>query len=129
MLFRGLLQFTYSPTDRNAVLGREGTYVEGLVSVQRGEVGDTTAGLSLGQWTATLAQKLMAQYEIAWDEWGITGSERETRRNEVADEYRQHIANGDSFYPCGGYRAIAIRKGSEFTWVWIGPHDEYMRIR
>ena len=27
------------------------------------------------------------------------------------------------------YRAVAIRKNSEFTWVWIGSHDEYMRIR
>jgi hypothetical protein len=26
-------------------------------------------------------------------------------------------------------RAVAIRKNAEFTWVWIGPHDEYMRMR
>jgi hypothetical protein len=26
------------------------------------------------------------------------------------------------------YRALAIRTGNEFTWVWIGGHDEYERI-
>jgi hypothetical protein len=26
------------------------------------------------------------------------------------------------------YRALAVRDGNEFTWVWIGPHDEYDRI-
>jgi len=28
------------------------------------------------------------------------------------------------------YRALAVRNGNDFTWVWIGPHDEYeMRIK
>ena len=26
------------------------------------------------------------------------------------------------------YRALAVRKGAEFTWVWIGSHDEYVRL-
>ena len=26
------------------------------------------------------------------------------------------------------YRALAIREASVFTWFWIGPHDEYMRL-
>jgi hypothetical protein len=26
------------------------------------------------------------------------------------------------------YRALAIREGNVFTWFWIGPHDEYMRL-
>ena len=26
------------------------------------------------------------------------------------------------------YRALAVRSGNEFTWVWIGHHDEYERI-
>ena len=26
------------------------------------------------------------------------------------------------------YRTLALRKDNEFTWVWIGPHDEYERI-
>ncbi len=26
------------------------------------------------------------------------------------------------------YRALAIREENLFTWFWIGPHDEYMRL-
>ncbi len=26
------------------------------------------------------------------------------------------------------YRAIALEDGSDFIWVWIGPHDEYQRL-
>jgi hypothetical protein len=26
------------------------------------------------------------------------------------------------------YRALAVREGNTFTWVWIGSHDEYERI-
>jgi len=26
------------------------------------------------------------------------------------------------------YRALALRSGDEFTWVWIGTHDEYERM-
>ncbi len=26
------------------------------------------------------------------------------------------------------YRALAFRDGNEFTWFWIGSHDEYERI-
>ncbi|MGB0562389.1 MAG: type II toxin-antitoxin system RelE family toxin [Spirulinaceae cyanobacterium] len=25
----------------------------------------------------------------------------------------------------GGYRALAIKKGDDYYWFWIGPHDEY----
>ena len=28
----------------------------------------------------------------------------------------------------GSYRALAIRKGDVFHWIWIGPHDEYEEI-
>jgi hypothetical protein len=27
-----------------------------------------------------------------------------------------------------GYRALAIREENVFTWFWIGPHDEYIRL-
>lgn len=27
-----------------------------------------------------------------------------------------------------GYRALAYEDGKDFIWVWIGPHDEYMRM-
>jgi hypothetical protein len=26
------------------------------------------------------------------------------------------------------YRALAVADGSDFIWVWIGPHDEYKRL-
>ena len=34
-----------SPADRNAALNRSGTYMKGFAPVQKGEVGDMTAGL------------------------------------------------------------------------------------
>ena len=26
------------------------------------------------------------------------------------------------------YRAVAVEDGTDFIWVWIGPHDEYQRM-
>lgn len=26
------------------------------------------------------------------------------------------------------YRALAFRNGNDFTWFWIGSHDEYVRL-
>ncbi len=26
------------------------------------------------------------------------------------------------------HRALAVQGGGDFIWVWIGPHDEYMRL-
>lgn len=26
------------------------------------------------------------------------------------------------------YRALAVEDGGDFTWVWVGTHDEYERI-
>ncbi len=28
----------------------------------------------------------------------------------------------------GSYRALAIKHGDRFVWVWIGSHDEYQKI-
>ena len=78
-----------NPTDRNDELGGSGSYVEGMSRVQRGEVGDITAGLPLGPWTEALAQKLMAQSELTWDESGIHGAEREKQRQEFANRLEQ----------------------------------------
>ncbi|NER46155.1 MAG: hypothetical protein F6J92_05585 [Symploca sp. SIO1A3] len=25
----------------------------------------------------------------------------------------------------GGYRALALKKGDDYYWFWIGPHDQY----
>jgi hypothetical protein len=92
-----------NPSDRNDELGRDGSYVDGLAHVQRGTVGDMTAGLPLGPWTEELAQKLMAENELAWDEFGITGEEREARRQEYSDRYRRHIEAGDLYYSYVAY--------------------------
>jgi len=27
-----------------------------------------------------------------------------------------------------GYRALAYKDGDDFIWVWVGTHDEYMRM-
>ncbi len=27
-----------------------------------------------------------------------------------------------------GYRALAVRRGSDLYWFWIGPHDKYEQI-
>ena len=94
------------PSDKNASLERDGTYMEGFSRVQRGAVGDMTAGLPLGPWTEELSQRLMAQNEVIWDENGLLGAEREQRRSEWADLYRQHIAAGDLYYPYVSYPYI-----------------------
>jgi hypothetical protein len=26
------------------------------------------------------------------------------------------------------YRAVAVEDGADFIWVWVGPHDEYLRL-
>jgi hypothetical protein len=80
--------------------------MDGFSAVQRGQVGDITAGFSLGPWTEALAQKLMRQHEHTWDEAGLKGLEREIRRKEVAEIYRAHIAAGDLYYPYVDYPYI-----------------------
>jgi hypothetical protein len=90
-------------SDRNSSLDRGGTYMRGFASVQRGDVGDITAGLSLGPWTEQLAQKLMAQNELHWDEVGLKGLGRKQSRRELAEAYRAHMEAGDLFYPYVDY--------------------------
>jgi len=94
------------PSDENARLGRNGTYMEGFSRVQRGNVGDITAGLPLGPWTEELAQKFMAQNELIWDEDRLPEAEREQRRSEWRDRYRQHIAAGELYYSYVSYPYI-----------------------
>src|SRR6266700_3828904 len=87
------------PSDRNEQLDRTGTYMEAFSIKQQGSVGDITAGLSLGLWTAELAQRLMAQNELIWEERGLAESERERVRREFAERYLAHVDAGDVFYP------------------------------
>lgn len=88
-----------APADRNISLERDGTYMEGFDPLQRGTVGDMTAGLPLGPWTEELAQRLKMQLEINWQENGLTGTELEERRRAVATDYAAKIAAGELYYP------------------------------
>lgn len=94
------------PSDRNHEFDRGGTYMEGFASVQRGEVGDITAGISPGPWTEELAQNLMTRLETNWNEHGYQGQERESRRRKIADDMRKHIEAGDLYYPYVDYPYI-----------------------
>ena len=88
------------PSDHHE--GRD-TYMEGFSEVQQGTVGDMTSGRSLGQWSEQIAQQLMMRNEIAWDDFGLHGAERERRRKEFFDRYQAHIAKGDLYYPYSSY--------------------------
>jgi hypothetical protein len=76
----------------------EGTYMEGFARVQRGVTGDMTAGLSPGPWTESIAEKLMAQNEVIWDEAGVSQVDREEGRQKYAEHYRKHIIAGEAFH-------------------------------
>ncbi|HXQ26816.1 MAG TPA: hypothetical protein VN822_10445 [Candidatus Acidoferrales bacterium] len=86
--------------------GGTGTYMDGFARVQRGTVGDITAGISLGPWTDAIAERLMAQNELFWDEAGTSEAEREKRRQEFVGRYCAHIQAGDPFYPYVQYPYI-----------------------
>ncbi len=87
------------PTDKNISLERDGTYMDGFDPVQRGTVGDMTAGFPLGPWTVELAERLKSQLEVVWQENGLTGNELEERRRAVATDYAAKIAAGELYYP------------------------------
>src|SRR2546425_11006370 len=91
------------PSDEDDSLERDGTYMEGFDPVQRGTVGDMTAGYSLGPWTEELAQRLKAQLEIVWQDNGLTGTELEDRRRNVATDYAAKIAAGELYFPYVDY--------------------------
>jgi hypothetical protein len=91
-----------APAEKNTSLERDGTYMEGFAPVQRGTVGDMTAGLPLGPWTEELAQRLMAQLEVVWQENGLSGAELEESRTAVQPEYAAKIAARELYYPYVG---------------------------
>ena len=98
-----ILLMNGKPTDRNISLERDGTYMEGFDPVQRGTVGDMTAGFPLGTWTEELAHRLKTQLEINWQENGLTGTELANRRRDVAARYAAKIAAGELYYPYVAY--------------------------
>lgn len=72
---------------------------EGLAPLQRGVVGDITAGLPLGRWTEEVSQAVLARQELHWDHQGFCGPAREARRREVLSTHRQQIEARVPFYP------------------------------
>ena len=94
------------PSDRNDELDRSDSYVDGLARMQSGTVGDITAGRPLAPWTEELSRELMAQHELAWDELGITGDEREAKRQKFSSRYREHIAARELYYSYTSYPYI-----------------------
>lgn len=84
--------------ERKQPLGPE-CDLEGIAQVQRGVVGDITAGLSLGRWSEDVSRAVLALQELRWDKLGLKGYEREARRREVADHHRRLITEGAPFYP------------------------------
>src|SRR5712691_8873058 len=92
-----------APTDKNISLERDGTYMDGFDPMQRGTVGDMTTGFPLGLWTEELARRLKTQLEINWQENGLTGTELEDRRRDVAASYAAKIAAGELYYPYVAY--------------------------
>ena len=91
------------PMDRNVSLERKGTYMEGFGSMQRGEVGDITAGIPLGVWTEDLSRKLLLEAELFWEQSGFPSHEREKRRQKMLTEHRAAIDSRELFYPYVSY--------------------------
>src|SRR5438132_13274943 len=77
--------------------------MEGVDPRQRGTVSDMTAGFPLGPWSEELAGRLKTQLEINWQENGLTGTELEERRRDVAATYAAKIAAGELYYPYVAY--------------------------
>ena len=104
--------------------------MDGFSAMQRGEVGDITAGFPLGPWTEALAQKLMRQHEHTWDDAGLQEAGRKIRRQELAEIYRAHIEAGDLYYPYVPYpyvewysdngRVVLELEPSQLTVVSVG---------
>jgi hypothetical protein len=103
---RGKMIRLSNPEPRDEYGDADGTYMDGFAELQRGTAGDITAGLSLGPWSDAIAENLMAQHEIVWEEAGVSGAERERRRQECAERYRAHIAAGDPYHPYVPYPYI-----------------------
>ena len=94
------------PTDRNEELGQDGTYMGGFAPVQRGNVGDISAGRPLGRWTPELAGRLLAERESLWEQNGVSADERNIRRRELIGYCWGCIATGELYYAHADYPYI-----------------------
>ena len=80
--------------------------MERIATMQKGTAGDITAGLPLGIWTADLAQKLIRQHELSWEQAGLPASERNDQRQEIALSLLERVEKHEPFYPCVSYPYI-----------------------
>jgi len=116
---RGKMIRLSNPEPSDKCSDAERTYMEGFARVQRGTTGDITAGVSPGPWTSAIAEKLMAQNELIWEEAGLSQAARESRRRDYAERYRKHIDAGDLFYPYVDIRTSnGIRTTAAWFWSW-----------
>jgi hypothetical protein len=100
---RGMMIRLTNPILSDPNSDREGSYMDGFAAAQHGTVGDITAGIPLGPWTDTLAQKLMQRNELFWDKQGIKGIGREKLRQEMSERYRHHVEAGEPYVPYVDY--------------------------
>jgi hypothetical protein len=100
------IRLSNAQPSRDKELDGERTDMEGFARVQRGAVGDITAGLPLGTWTEELAQNLIEQHEVIWQKNLVPEHEREERRQELVDAYQKHIKAQDLYYPYVHYPYI-----------------------
>jgi hypothetical protein len=91
------------PANKNISLEWGDTYMDRFDPVQRGTVGDMTAGFPLGPWTEELAQRLLAQLEVVWQENGLSPIGLAERRRNVAATFATKIAQGEIYYPYVDY--------------------------
>lgn len=80
--------------------------MKGFSEVQKGEAGDITAGLSPGPWSQEIADRLMQQHELAWEEQGLPQAERDRLRQAHVEYYRGEIAAGNPYHPYVDYPYI-----------------------
>lgn len=67
---------------------------------------------------AKLSPKLQGQARKAYEIW---------RENQAHPSlhFKKVRKNLWSARISGGYRALALKKGDDFYWIWVGSHDEY----
>jgi len=94
------------PADRNTELDRTGTYMERFCPLQRGSVGDITAGLPLGFWTQDLARRLEQRLETDWQDDGIRSTELAKLRHKVVAELMKQAREGKLRYAYVSYPYI-----------------------
>lgn len=94
------------PGDQNGRLERDGTYMEGFDSIQRGNSGDITAGFPLGFWTDDLVQSLKQRLEAIWQEQGLKGEELEKVRRDAEEVFAENIRRGKAHYAYVSYPYI-----------------------